>query len=245
MEKDEDAIRDIFKANAKMPRYDQSKAGKLTMQMGILPVDVKIPPSQEAQDYINKLGQSLIPSSQRALPETDPLKVPFKFFIVEFDEPFVLGLLHGEVAVSTGLFNLLENEAQLASMMSREIAHVVQKHQYWQFNESKQKRMSMVLGRAMSYSHLNQIQADRLSLEYMTAAGYDPREALRAWLLLEHKYPDKSDFLSGAAEHRSYLMLELKNSYANFDYSGTKKNQDEFRKIAELLNTLAQAKDKK
>ncbi|MEA2175464.1 MAG: hypothetical protein QOD00_3056 [Blastocatellia bacterium] len=244
-EKDEDAVRDIFRAHAKLPEYDKGKAGKLTMQLGVLPVDFKIVPSQLAQDYINKLGQSLIPASQRALPDSDPTKVPFKFFIIEFKEPIVLGLSHGEVAVTTAMLNLLENEAQLASLISKEVAHVVQKHQYWQFTESKQKRMSMVFGRTGSYSHLNERQADRLGLQYMTAAGYDPREALRAWALIASKHASDSDTISRAAEHRSYLMLELKNNYANYDYGAAKKNQDELKKIADLLNSTSSEKARK
>jgi hypothetical protein len=40
-------------------------------------------------------------------------------------------------------------------------------------------------------------------------------------------------------------VLHQVDSYPDFDYSGAKNNEDEFKKIAELLNATTQTKSKK
>src|SRR5262249_13717094 len=63
----------------KEPDYSGFRSGELRMERA----KYKLIPSKEAQDYIEKIGQSVIPAAQRNLPDGDPLKIPFHFYLVQ------------------------------------------------------------------------------------------------------------------------------------------------------------------
>lgn len=68
-----------------------------------------------AQDFVNRVGQSLIP------PDTKRL---YSFKIIQNPVPEARALSTGTVYISTGYLALIDNEAQLAYILAHEIAHV-------------------------------------------------------------------------------------------------------------------------
>src|SRR5262245_63559788 len=76
---------------------------------------------------------------------------------------------------------------------------------------------NMVEGAIRSgYSRSLENQADRIGLEYMVSAGYDPREAPRLWKQMTKAVGlDVTDFFwsthDNQATRRSYLMNEIKD----------------------------------
>jgi len=72
-----------------------------------------------AQDYLNRVGQSLVP-------EKSDKRYGFKITVNPM--PDARSLATGTVYVSTGLLSLVDNEAQLAYILSHEIAHVEMDH---------------------------------------------------------------------------------------------------------------------
>lgn len=72
-----------------------------------------------AQDYINRVGQSLVPAGSDKL---------YAFKILLNPIPEARSLSTGTVYVSTGLLASIENEAQLAYVLGHEIAHVDKEH---------------------------------------------------------------------------------------------------------------------
>ncbi len=72
-----------------------------------------------AQDYVNRLGQSLIPKESKRL---------YAFRVIFSPFPEARSLSTGTVYVSTGLLAMVENEAQLAYILGHEIAHVEKNH---------------------------------------------------------------------------------------------------------------------
>jgi hypothetical protein len=221
----------------------------------------KILPSEEVQRYISKLGEHLIPFYQRALQEGDPNKIPFRFYVVVNKEPNATAYANGVVIVHTGLLDILENEAQLASVMSHEIAHAVQEHTWRQEKHHQKKRTALAIGALIAsaygynvigdaltlvgnamvsgYARTVENQADRVGLGYMVAAGYDPMEAPRVWKLMAQKLGDQPTnyFYSNHDNHvtrRSFLMWAIRNNYPQLDYSNLVKNEVQFQKIAAL-----------
>ena len=91
-------------------------------------------------------------------------------------------------------------------------------------------------------------QSDRVGLEYMVNAGYDPREAPAVWkLMAKTNGVDATNFFwsshDNAPTRRSYLMNELKNNYRDLDYSALKTNETEFLRIkAAIINSNGQKK---
>ena len=71
------------------------------------------------QDYINRVGQSLVPAKSTRL---------YAFRILQDPLPRAESLSTGTIYISTGLLGMLDNEAQLAYILSHEIAHVEKEH---------------------------------------------------------------------------------------------------------------------
>ena len=70
-------------------------------------------------DYINRVGQRLVPADSEKL---------FAFRLVAHPIPFAETLSTGTIYISTGLVSLLDNEAQLAYVLGHEMAHVQLDH---------------------------------------------------------------------------------------------------------------------
>jgi hypothetical protein len=88
---------------------------------------------------------------------------------------------------------------------------------------------------------------NRLGLEYMVDAGYDPREAPRVWKQMATALGDAPTnfFWSNHDNHatrRSYLMNELKNNYSRLDYSKLDTREAEFKAIVERVRAAGKGK---
>ena len=142
--------------------------------------------NQELQDYVNELGQRIARHS--SLPNAE-----WTFVLLDDDSinAFTTGCCF--VYLHRGLLANLNSEAELASVIGHEIAHVTQKH--------PQKRQTggilaslgvlttaMLTGSAalanlaslgaqlgtQGYSRTHELEADRVGLVFSTAAGYRP-----------------------------------------------------------------------
>jgi len=77
--------------------------------------------SSKLNQYVNKVGGVLASNSSR--PELD-----WKFGVIDTNSVNAFAAPGGFVFVTSGMINLLENEAELAAVLSHEIAHVTEKH---------------------------------------------------------------------------------------------------------------------
>jgi predicted Zn-dependent protease len=187
------------------PRYDVNKIGDRGTGSGInfysmeqeqalgreMSMEVeaacKLFKDPAVNDYINTLGQRLVRYSDA--------KVPFTIKVVDDDQVNAFALPGGFLYVTTGLILAAETEAELAGVMSHEIAHVAARHgtkgatrtQIWNLaslplvfvggpvgmavREVSQFAMPMTM---MKFSRNFEREADMLGLEYEYAAGYDP-----------------------------------------------------------------------
>lgn len=75
--------------------------------------------SPRIQDYVNRLGQQIVPE------DSDKLYA-FKVFVDPIPQAYTLST--GTVLLSTGLVSLLDNEAQLVYVLAHELAHVYRDH---------------------------------------------------------------------------------------------------------------------
>ncbi len=73
------------------------------------------------QRYVNDVGFWIASQSDRK-------KLPWRFGVIQSDGINAFAAPGGYVVITLGLYNLLENEAQLAGILAHEIGHVVQKH---------------------------------------------------------------------------------------------------------------------
>ncbi len=74
------------------------------------------------QKYVNQVGRWVASQSERA-------DLPWKFGVIDSTDINAFAAPGGYVLVTKGLYQNLQNEAQLAGVLGHEIAHVVKKHQ--------------------------------------------------------------------------------------------------------------------
>ena len=247
----------------KEPDYSSFAPGQLKMHWK----KYRIVPDREAQEYIVKLGESLVPAHQKDLPSSDPLKIPFRFYLVDDKSFNATAYPNGVVIVHTAVFDFLQNEAQLAFVLAHEISHAVEKHQWQALHYHRGELIALRAGGAFipfggglvtglaadgiqsQFARSLENQADRVGLEWMLATGYDIREAPASWKAVSMKKGDRPlnpfwDDHDTLTTRRSYLMAELRNNYSDVDYSKLKKDSEQFHHVAELVKT-AEAEEKK
>ena len=268
LEPGEKKMWDSLKVSTKPFNAAQALAGELKINnVG----KFKTLPDQQVQDYVNQIGRQLIPQYERDLPDSDLAKIPFRFFVIQEKTPNAFALPNGIVVIHSSMFDIAENEAQFAAIVGHEIAHAVQEHTWRQQQYQKGKRTALAIGAAIAaaygqntlgnaltlvqvamqngYARGLENQSDRLGLEYMVNAGYDPREAPRVWKEMSKKLRDApTDFFwsnhDNNATRRSYLMNELRNNYARLDYSQFRTNESEFKEIVGRVHTASRGKRK-
>jgi len=251
----------------KEPNFSSFRPGELRLQKD----KYKLVPSKEAQDYISNLGQSLIPEHQRELAASDPLKIPFQFYLIEDKSFNAAAYPNGVVVVHSGVFDVVDNEAQLAFVLSHEITHAVEKHAWRQHEYHKKALTALKIGGAVGagfggrgvsdmttlieagirngYARSLENQADRVGLEGMLASGYDIREAPQSWKAVSKKFGDRRtnffwDNHDNNTTRRSYLMSEIRNNYSAVDFSNLKKDSDKFHHVAEIVKDSQQGRKK-
>lgn len=167
--------------------------------------------------YINQLGERLVAHAWS-------VKTPFHFFLVSNDEINAFAFFGGNVVLHSALFRYTDNESQLASVMAHEISHVTQRH-LARAMEAQQRNApltwvgalgSILLAMAnpqagmaalsgtlagtqqgvISFTQQNEQEADRIGIQVLQRAGFDP-QAMPDFL---QKLSDKSRFASKPPE---------------------------------------------
>lgn len=73
------------------------------------------------QSYVNRVGRSIAAQSTRA-------DLPWRFGIIDTPSVNAFAAPGGVILVTRGLYELLDNEAQLAGVLGHEVAHVMKRH---------------------------------------------------------------------------------------------------------------------
>src|SRR5687767_792723 len=163
-------------------------------------------------EYINRVGQNIVLHSDA--------KVPCTIIVIESDEVNAFALPGGFFYVNKGLLLAADNEAELAGVMAHEIAHVAARHAVE--NQAKASLLEYaalgasiflggipgliyqntagigLLGIFMKFSRGAEEEADKLGVQYMYAAGYDPGAMATMFEKLEAKNKKKPGFISRA-----------------------------------------------
>lgn len=267
-------IKQMKKSSPKVkePDYAAGKSGQLTVgggqNIGMLKfgVEYRLPASREALDYVTRIGNSLIPEQQRSLPDGDPFKIPFRFYLVSEKEPIANGYPSGAVVVSTGLFRALNNEAELAFLLARQMAFVAEDTSWRNVDYHERGSPGFVAvdaalpaavfllspaGIAVSgaivhsalddpYGRSLMNQADRVAVDWMSASGYDVREAAQACKVLATvNWYKRVDSVFGLQANydlrRSYVQSYVENQYPKLDDSALRKDSDDFHRIGRQI----------
>ncbi len=163
-------------------------------------------------EYVNRVGQNIVLHSDS--------KVPFTIKVIDSDEVNAFALPGGFFYVNKGLLLAADNEAELAGVMAHEIAHVAARHAVE--NQAKGTLLEWgaiagsiflggipgmiyqntaglgLLGIFMKFSRSAEEEADKLGVQYMYAAGYDPGAMATMFEKLEAKNKKKPGFIARA-----------------------------------------------
>ncbi len=129
----------------------------------------------------------------------------WKFAIINDENVNAFCLPGGKVAVYTGILPIAANNAGLAAVLGHEVGHAVLRHSAERMSQQLllQTGLSLIAvnfedspykgiiaaamgigttyGIELPFSRLDESEADKVGLEYMAKAGYDPREAVKLW----------------------------------------------------------------
>lgn len=145
--------------------------------------EVRIYDDPELTNYINRIGQRLVQESYR--PPTSNYQYTFQ--VVDDDSVNAFATLGGFVYIHTGLIKEAENEAELASVIGHEIAHITERHAINQMrrvaltnglataagvDQSQIVGLGVEIALRLPHSREAEYEADRVGLNMMTAAGY-------------------------------------------------------------------------
>lgn len=142
----------------------------------------------------------------RVQPVVSVPNAKWEFVVFEDPTPNAFALPGGKVGVHTGLFQVVENEAQVAAVIGHELAHVTLRHSGKRLSRNmvrstlgglaglllqrktgmdgrvaQQVTQGAVTLSVLQFSRSQELEADRNGTIYMARAGYDPREAINLW----------------------------------------------------------------
>jgi predicted Zn-dependent protease len=163
-------------------------------------------------EYVNRLGQNLVRNSDS--------KVPFTIKVIDSDQINAFALPGGFFYVNTGLILAADNEAELAGVMSHEIAHVAACHIAREQTRgtlaqlatipliimtpglgglAAQEAASLALPITfLKFSRGFEAEADYLGLQYLYKSGYDPQAFTAFFEKIEAQEKKKPGTLSKA-----------------------------------------------
>ncbi|VXD13225.1 M48 family metallopeptidase [Planktothrix paucivesiculata] len=152
----------------------------------LLSKQVKLFRNQDAQNYINQIGQRLAQASDRP-------NIPYTFQVIDDRNVNAFATMGGFVYIHTGLIAAADNEAELASVMAHEIGHIAGRHAIKQMrqaaiaagvatavgaDQNKLVQIGVELALNRPKSREAEYEADRMGLGTLIRAGYAPRGAV-------------------------------------------------------------------
>jgi predicted Zn-dependent protease len=155
---------------------------------------------------VKKMGNHLV---DHTLAKNSPWK--FQFHLLGDAQTInAFALPGGQIFITLGLYNKLENEAQLAGVLAHEMGHVIERHAAQQMATSQLgEYLTIAVGTAasdqgssayqiaavvnqavqMKYSRGDELQADLWGLKLMTTSGYDPNAMVKVMNILKTAGP--------------------------------------------------------
>jgi predicted Zn-dependent protease len=154
--------------------------------------------------YVETLGQKIVNGTEASKSEYQ-----FDFHVLADSKTVnAFALPGGQIFITMGLLNMLENEDQLAGILGHEIGHVIGRHSAEQM--AKQELTQGLINAAdiamtdpgspgagavisryvasminMKYGRADELESDKFAVRYMNETGYNPEQMIEVMHILE------------------------------------------------------------
>lgn len=187
----QDNLPSLGRSNSGLSELDEQRLGREFIRNARQSMPFVEDPELTA--YIRDLGRRIASSGDE--PASD-----FRFYLIRDSALNAFAVPGGHIAVNTGLIMATESEAELASVIAHEVAHVTQHHLARMLDQSRGEGLKMLgalaaaillggqAGQAavvaanasaienrLEYSRGFEKEADGIGLQTLARAGYDPR----------------------------------------------------------------------
>lgn len=154
----------------------------------------------EIVTYVQSVGNRIVKQLGTTLYD-------YQFFVIDAPDVNAFAVPGGYVFVYRGLIEILHSEGELASIISHELAHIQARHVERRMQQSKVSSIATIVGvlasaflglpgnaasalmmgtlagsqsMQLKYSRDNEEEADELGFRYLSEAGYDPSDMVKA-----------------------------------------------------------------
>jgi len=190
--------------------------------------------------FVQCITEALVSAAHTRYPDA-PMPESWEVAVFENATPNAFALPGGKIGVHSGLLEIAENQAQLATVIGHEIAHVLADHGNERLTQQLGLQAGMLLvglfteseiaedqiqqalgigaqlGITLPFSRAHEEEADLMGLEIMAQAGFEPGQSVRLW--------------QNMAQASGAQPLEFLSTHPNHD-----------TRIASLQNQLAAAR---
>lgn len=185
------------------------------------------------QARIERIGQSLIPVYQKALPLTDPTRIHFRFQVVEAKHlRDAIAFANGIILVPYPAITRLQNDSQIAALLADNIAASLEKQEVLAQPAEHHMAVANIAGDVVGLvvpgvslatgittygmekhiATLHRRQSGRVALCFMHDGGYDLAQAPLAWWLLDPAKPKPLEQIN-FPDRAAYLYSVLGNTW--------------------------------
>lgn len=147
--------------------------------------DALLPSNSEPVEEVRRVGERIVkavenkPLQREINLHLQGYRFDWQFNVIRSREVNAFCLPGGRVAVYSALLRIVDNDDQLATVMSHEIAHALAHHANERITTEESGRVGWLHRQA--YDRQQESEADHIGLFLMTFAGYDPKQALVFW----------------------------------------------------------------
>ena len=163
--------------------------------------------------FVSEVGQNVVQHSDAGSPKS-PYAGNFQFHLLNDEQTInAFALPGGQIFITLGLYEKLQNEAQLAGVLGHETGHVINRHAAQHMaksqlggivatavgvgasgpdrNGNSHGYSAAIIAQVVNnmaqlrFSRSDESEADAYGLRYMSQAGYDPQEMLGVMQILK------------------------------------------------------------
>jgi len=184
----------------------------------------------DVNGLVQCITEALVSAAQTEYPAA-PMPQSWEVAVFDNATPNAFALPGGKIGVHSGLLRLAQNQAQLATVISHEIAHVLADHgnerltqelglqagmllvglftesEIAQYQIQQALGLGAQLGITLPFSRAHEAEADLMGLDIMARAGFEPDQSVRLWRnMAEASGTQPLEFLSTHPNHDTRIV---------------------------------------